>query len=538
MNEQEQYALAIAEGTFNGSFEEFIASNVNGGGDNAGSGNAGSGNAGGGNAGGGNSTQTTTDEAKARAERDNDAKAKSASKSTKTTNTQTSQSTKTTNTQTSQSTDKVSVGTKIKRLSKTQELEQWNAKYAKLSAAELQKEQQRLRKLGLDNELTKFVNGLFNKATTEENAAQEAKFKALAEKQAAQDASTKADANAKIIAAELALIRAKEEKNVLATSQAAEEVAAEKKKAEEAKRKAAELVGLTEAQRIRNRRIKRLLSQGIVARNGYLIKSAKERERFLENEMDRRDIERRRRIAIDALIGDEPQTKLDFDEYIATLQSEFDLLMQSEYPWFTRNVITTPKEKEDLKIANQANLERLKNSREARRAKYRKALDYEVIRKSAETNLTYNTLRDDEQQDIFEDTVNDGITASDEENSDSNSMTDIEKTKQSINDLERKLGRAIVPHRDIIESADSDFDSDSQLKPGDILIRDTVETDSGLTEERQFELLELKESMESDEVDGLYITKKIAESKMRDALDAVETQLINLNNNNIENNNR
>ena len=538
MNEQEQYALAIAEGTFNGSFEEFIASNVNGGGDNAGSGNAGSGNAGGGNDGGGNSTQTTTDEAKARVERDNDAKAKSASKSTKTTNTQTSQSTKTTNTQTSQSTDKVSVGTKIKRLSKTQELEQWNAKYAKLSAAELQKEQQRLRKLGLDNELTKFVNGLFNKATTEENAAQEAKFKALAEKQAAQDASTKADANAKIIAAELALIRAKEEKNVLATSQAAEEVAAEKKKAEEAKRKAAELVGLTEAQRIRNRRIKRLLSQGIVARNGYLIKSAKERERFLENEMDRRDIERRRRIAIDALIGDEPQTKLDFDEYIATLQSEFDLLMQSEYPWFTRNVITTPKEKEDLKIANQANLERLKNSREARRAKYRKALDYEVIRKSAETNLTYNTLRDDEQQDIFEDTVNDGITASDEENSDSNSMTDIEKTKQSINDLERKLGRTIVPHRDIIESADSDFDSDSQLKPGDILIRDTVETDSGLTEERQFELLELKESMDSDEVEGLYITKKITESKMRAAIDAVETQLINLNNNNIQNNNR
>mgnify|MGYP000371492595 CR=1 FL=1 len=55
-------------------------------------------------------------------------------------------------------------------------------------------------------------------------------------------------------------------------------------------------------------------------------------------------------------------------------------------------------------------------------------------------------------------------------------------------------------------------DSDSQLKPGDILIRDTAETDSGLTEERQLELLELKESMDSDEVEGLYITKKIAES--------------------------
>jgi hypothetical protein len=125
-----------------------------------------------------------------------------------------------------------------------------------------------------------------------------------------------------------------------------------------------------------------------------------------------------------------------------------------------------------------------------------------------------------------------------EENLDLNNMTDIERARKEINDLERKLGREVVPHRDIIESTDSDFDIDSQLNPTDILIRDTAETDTGLTEERQLELLELKESMDSDEVEGLYITKKIAESKMRAAIDAVETQLINLNNNNIQNNNR
>ena len=173
----------------------------------------------------------------------------------------------------------------------------------------------------------------------------------------------------------------------------------------------------------------------------------------------------------------------------------------------------------------------------SRRAKNRKRREDELARKSAERALKYAELRDEEQQDIFEDTVNDDMIEESEENLDLNNMTDIERARKEINDLERKLGREVVPHRDMIESVDSDFDSDSQLKPGDILIRDDIEMDTGLTEDRQLELLELKESMDSDEVEGLYITKKIAESKLRTAIDVVETQLRNSINNNIQNNN-
>ena len=543
MNEQEQYALAIAEGTFNGSFEEFIASNVNGGGDNAGSGNAG-----GGNAGGGNSTQATTDAAnaaKARAEMDNDAKAKKAAESTKGGTT---------------TVGLLSLGKKnIEPLSKSAQLAQWNAKYAKFSADDLQKEQYRLSQLGdTGGELLNFVNGVLSKIQTEQQAAQEAKFKALDAKRkaaAAQalletqdnaelrrkrlaDEAKSAEENAKIIAAELLIKKAEEDKAALELIKAAEEKAKQDAADEEAKRKAAELAGLTEAQRIRNRRIKALLSKGIVVRNGYTLKSFAERMEFLDNERIRRNTEDERRIAIDILIADEPQTKLEFDEYITNLQLEFDLLMQSEYPWFTRKAITTPKEKEDLKISIEVEQKRIKTLQLRRRAKNRKRREDELARKAAERALKYAELRDEEQQDIFEDTVNDDMIEESEENLDLNNMTDIERARKEINDLERKLGREVVPHRDMIESVDSDFDSDSQLKPGDILIRDTVETDTGLTEERQLELLELKESMDSDEVEGLYITKKIAESKMRAAIDTVETQLINLNNNNIQNNNR
>ena len=537
MNEQEQYALAIAEGTFNGSFEEFIAANGNAGG----------------NDGSGDATQDTvaylppTDAAaaaKARAEMDNDAKAKKAAESTKG------------GTPTG---GLLSIGKKnIEPLSKSAQLAQWNAKYAKFSADDLQKEQNRLSQLGdTGGELLNFVNGVLNKIQTEQAAAQEAKFKALDAKRkaaAAQalletqdnaelrrkrlaDEAKSAEENAKIIAAELLIKKAEEDKAALELIKAAEEKAKQDAADEEAKRKAAELAGLTEAQRIRNRRIKALLSKGIVVRNGYTLKSFAERMEFLDNERIRRNTEDERRIAIDILIADEPQTKLEFDEYITNLQLEFDLLMQSKYPSFTRTPTTTPKEKEDLKISIDVEQKRIKTLQLSRRAKNRKRREDELARKAAERALKYAELRDEEQQDIFEDTVNDDMIEESEENLDLNNMTDIERARKEINDLERKLGREVVPHRDMIESVDSDFDSDSQLKPGDILIRDDIEMDTGLTEERQLELLELKESMDSDEVEGLYITKKIAESKLRTAIDVVETQLRNSINNNIQNNN-
>ena len=538
MNEQEQYALAIAEGTFNGSFEEFIAANGNAGG----------------NDGSGDATQDTvvylppTDAAaaaKARAEMDSDAKAKKAAESTKGGTT---------------TGGLLSLGKKnIEPLSKSAQLAQWNAKYAKFSADDLQKEQNRLSQLGdTGGELLNFVNGVLNKIQTEQAAAQEAKFKALDAKRkaaAAQalletqdnaelrrkrlaDEAKSAEENAKIIAAELLIKKAEEDKAALELIKAAEEKVKQDAADEEAKRKAVELAGLTEAQRIRNRRIKALLSKGIVVRNGYTLKSFAERMEFLDNERIRRNTEDERRIAIDILIADEPQTKLEFDEYITNLQLEFDLLMQSKYPSFTRTPTTTPKEKEDLKISIDVEQKRLKMLQLSRRAKNRKRREDELARKAAERALKYAELRDEEQQDIFEDTVNDDMIEESEENLDLNNMTDIERARKEINELERKLGREVVPHRDIIESTDSDFDIDSQLNPTDILIRDDIEMDTGLTEERQLELLELKESMDSDEVEGLYITKKITESKMRAAIDAVETQLINLNNNNIQNNNR
>ena len=510
MNELERYELAIAEGTFVGPFEQFISTNVG--------------------ISGNDGIVCTPSETirKASANAKLEDQAKNAAKSI---------NTKTDDTSASELANRLSIGKKIKPISKNQELSQWNAKYGKFSTDDLQKEQYRLSQLGgIDGELIKFVNGMVNKTNAKIKTAQEAIFKALDAKRNASSELANAEENAKLIAAELALQTAEKDKAILELIQAANEKEKQLAATTEEKKNAFKLDGLTEAQRIRNRRIKALLSQVIVVRNGYTLNPLTAQIEFLDNERIRRNTEDERRIAIDILIEDEPQTKREFDEYITTLQSEFDLLMQEKYPWFTRNATTTPKEKEDLKLGIEVERQQLKALQLRRRAKNQKSRENELARKADEINLKYAKLRDEEQQYIFEDTVNDDMIEEAEENLDLNNMTDIERVRKEINDLERKLGRKIVPHRDIIESTDSDFDIESQLNPDDILIRDTIETDSGLTEERQLELVELKESLESDEAGGLYITEKIAESKMRAAIDAVTNQLINLNNNNIKNN--
>ena len=493
---------------------------------------------------------------------DDDTKAKNAAKSTKGGDDDTRTS------------SLLGVGKKIKTLTKSAQLALWNVKYARFSAEDLQQELTNLRKSGAEG-ITDFLTGLLNKKAAEQQAAGEiilaanaAKRKArlaaeAAEKKRIQDAADRrarlkkwenaetarieaekirlaqeaadkkkaeedaaaelaqAEENARIIAAELAKKKAEEEAAALAIIKAAADEAKRIADEIEAKRIAAELAAVTEAQRIRNNRIRRLLNQGIVVFNGYTLETFDERMRFLDDEFTRRSNEDERRIAIDALIAAEPQTKLDFDAHVVLLQSEFDLLMQEKYPWFVRELNTTPAERKQKAKELKIEKERLELVWETRRAQNQKNYDAELARKAVEAQLKWQKLRDEEQQDIFEDVVADDEIEIREENSDSNNMTDIEKAKKAIADLESRLGKSIVPHRDMIESTDSDFDHESQLNPDDILIRDDMETDSGLTIERQIELLELKESMESADVEEFYITGKNASSKMRTAIDTV-----------------
>ena len=52
-------------------------------------------------------------------------------------------------------------------------------------------------------------------------------------------------------------------------------------------------------------------------------------------------------------------------------------------------------------------------------------------------------------------------------------LNEVQRTLKEIGEAEIRLGRKIIPHRDIVESEDSDFDVNSYTKPTDILIKES-----------------------------------------------------------------
>jgi len=353
-------------------------------------------------------------------------------------------------------------------------------------------------------------------------AANKLKEAELAEKLAQQQAS------AAIIADTLAAKKAKEEAEKLALIKKEYDAAKKAKEEAEAKRKSAAAVIITQAQRDRNARINRLRDGGIQVINGYgytddspdrRLWNSSEKILLIQSEAIRRSTEDERRVAIDALITNEPQTKLEFDKYAAMLQTEFDLLMQTDYPWFVGERNITPSERIQKEKEVESEKERLKLVWETRWDLNLKNKKAELLRKEKESQLAIGKLRDDEQQEIFEDVVSDDEIEM--QDTVVNGMTEIEKARKSISDIEDRLGRRIVPHRDMIESTDSDFDVESQLNPDDILIRDGMEDAIGQTEERQYELQQLKNLLEAGVDDeALYITEKIAASVLKAAMDS------------------
>ena len=52
-------------------------------------------------------------------------------------------------------------------------------------------------------------------------------------------------------------------------------------------------------------------------------------------------------------------------------------------------------------------------------------------------------------------------------------LNDVQRIIRDMNTIELKLGRSVIPHRDFVESEESDFDSNTYTNPNDIFIKPT-----------------------------------------------------------------
>src|SRR5210317_1993683 len=171
------------------------------------------------------------------------------------------------------------------------------------------------------------------------------------------------------------------------------------------------------------------------------------------------------------LILEEQERRVQFDEKIKIMKAEFELYLKNTFPEFVgdRNMTDGDKQK------NQADIKRKKeeNSTKVKELQRKKIerLEREKERKLVESQLRLNKLTEGEVQTFFEEEIIIEQKEKIAQNPQIENLNPVQKQIREIEEMEIRMGRPIVPHRDIVESEESDFDSNSMTNPTDILIR-------------------------------------------------------------------
>ena len=208
----------------------------------------------------------------------------------------------------------------------------------------------------------------------------------------------------------------------------------------------------------------------------------KNRIRLEEEEKRRRAIQKERNREIAEASEDEQKRRNLFDEEIEQKKQEFQLYLDDTFPEFSKinskNLKKFSKEEleqreikriEDRRTIS-LNKNAIKKQKKDLQLKKVERLKKEQIRKAEEGDFKINRVRKSEVHTFFEGDVLLEQKEKQERNPDINKETEVQIRLKEIARLEKQLGRKIVPHRDIIESEESDFDLNSEIKPDDILI--------------------------------------------------------------------
>jgi len=227
----------------------------------------------------------------------------------------------------------------------------------------------------------------------------------------------------------------------------------------------------------------------------------------MQEETYRRTIENERRVDIESAFQDELKRRQNFNKKIQLMKDEFNLYVKNTYPMIVKDKFITSGEERTVKESIQRGKELLQIPNAELQKNKVDRLAREKLRKLSENELKINKLTPSEIQTFLEDDVMLEQKVKLKSNPEIENLSPTQKTKQDISDLEISMGRVIIPHRDIIESSESDFDINSITNSSDILIltnRDKI-TDTEIKKKLELEKLRLSLLDDSSEKD--YILK-------------------------------
>ena len=250
-----------------------------------------------------------------------------------------------------------------------------------------------------------------------------------------------------------------------------------------------------------------------------------EKRRLASEEQKRRMMGDERSADIQQSFEEEQERRQLFDEEIEVMKFEFEQYLKDKYPEFdkdnieNRDVVTNPPSPEELQ-AKEEGKQRLREERrrnkQQQKAKKRKLqkqklqrLEREKERKAQENKFEINKLRRDEINTFLEEDI---IIEQKEKlarNPEIEGLNEVQIKLKEIEQFEKRLGRPIIPHRDIVESEESDLDPKAYTNSNDdlIIIPDNIDVVGDLDKLNKLRELRLELESETDD-DKDYVSNR------------------------------
>ena len=239
-----------------------------------------------------------------------------------------------------------------------------------------------------------------------------------------------------------------------------------------------------------------------------------EKRRLASEEQKRRMMGDERSADIQQSFEEEQERRQLFDEEIEVMKFEFEQYLKEQYSEFDKSniankeVVVDPPSPEELQ-AKEEGKQRLREERrrnkqqqKAKKQKLQKQklqrLEREKERKAQENEFEINKLRRDEINTFLEEDI---IIEQKEKlarNPEIEGLNEVQIKLKEIEQFEKRLGRPIIPHRDIVESEESDLDPKAYTNSNDdlIIIPDNIDVAGDL--DKLNKLRELRRELESE----------------------------------------
>lgn len=239
------------------------------------------------------------------------------------------------------------------------------------------------------------------------------------------------------------------------------------------------------------------------------------RRRLYKEEFDRRKLDDERWDDLKQAFGDELERRNSFQKELELMKLEFDLYLKETYPDIVGEKII--KDGSEGLVKQKLNLDKKSNedAKNAIKKKMVTRVEKEKLRKQKENRMTINTRGGDEITTFLEEEIIIEQQEKKSRNPEIRQMNDVQKQIKEAEEMEIRMGRPIIPHRDFVESEDSDFDKNSLTKSTDILIKGDDKTSEENYKERRDVLEQLRQTLGSKDVEEDFAVKLDKEDRQK-----------------------